>query len=58
MMELEHMTEKELLEEARRKIDAAPLMVRPQVAAILEPVCQILERMIIRIEELEDEIDC
>lgn len=56
-MELDRMNEKELLEEARRRIDAAPAMVRPQVAAILEPICQMLERMVVRIEELEEAVD-
>lgn len=51
------MTEQELLDQARAKIDAAPLMVRPQVAAILEPVIEILERMVSRIEELEAATD-
>lgn len=51
------MTEKELLEETRRRIDAAPAIARAQVSAILEPVCQMLERMVIRIEELEEAVD-
>lgn len=56
-MELNQMTEQELLDLARAKIEAAPLMVRPQVAAILEPVIEILERMVSRIEELEAATD-
>lgn len=56
-MTTSEMNEHELLKHIREKIDHAPALYRAQVAAILEPVADLLERMVKRLDELGEVID-
>jgi hypothetical protein len=56
-MTVSEMNERQLLEHMKSKLDSAPVLYRSQVALILDPVIELLERMVNRLDELEEEID-
>jgi hypothetical protein len=50
-------TEKDLLDQVKSKLDQLPSLYRDKVSEVMDPLIELCERIIIRLDEVEEELD-
>ncbi|WP_295002939.1 hypothetical protein [uncultured Dechloromonas sp.] len=50
-------TEKDLLDEVKSKLDQLPGLYRDKVSEVMDPLIELCERILVRLDEFEEEFD-
>lgn len=51
------MTDKDLLDQVKSKLEQLPSLYRDKVAEVMDPLIELCERIVVRLDEVEEEID-
>ncbi|HLO62896.1 MAG TPA: hypothetical protein VK165_08015 [Azonexus sp.] len=50
-------TEKDLLDQVKSKLEQLPGLYRDKVSEVMDPLIELCERILVRLDAVEDEID-